>query len=52
MDVIEDDAAWQVRSDWALDDSWSIWGSKDQPEVFFKPDDIDAVIAGWQKSQG
>jgi hypothetical protein len=52
MDVIEDDDAWQPRSDWPLDDSWSVWGDKDQPEVFFRPDDIDTVIAGYQKAKG
>jgi catechol 2,3-dioxygenase-like lactoylglutathione lyase family enzyme len=49
MDVIDDDEAWQVREDWDLEDAWSIWGNKDQPEVFFQPDDMEEVIAGYQK---
>ena len=52
MDRIEDDEAWEVREDWPLDDSWSVWGEKNQPEVFFKPDDMDEVIAGWNKYYG
>lgn len=49
MDVIADDEAWQVRDDWAPEDTWSIWGNKDAPEVLFQPDDIDEVIAGFRK---
>jgi catechol 2,3-dioxygenase-like lactoylglutathione lyase family enzyme len=52
MDRIIDDDAWQIREDWPMDDSWSLWGDKDQPEVFFRPDDIDAVIEGWNKAHG
>jgi catechol 2,3-dioxygenase-like lactoylglutathione lyase family enzyme len=52
MDRITDDDAWQIREDWPHDDSWSLWGEKDQPEVFFRPDDIDAVIEGWNKAHG
>jgi hypothetical protein len=52
MDRIVDDEAWEVREDWPMDDSWSIWGEKDQPEVFFRPDDIDAVIEGFNKYHG
>jgi catechol 2,3-dioxygenase-like lactoylglutathione lyase family enzyme len=52
MDRITDDEGWQIREDWPLDDSWSLWGDKDQPEVFFRPDDIDAVIEGWNKAHG
>jgi len=50
MDRITDDDAWQIREDWPMDDSWSFWGEKDQPEVFFRPDDIDAVIEGWKRT--
>ncbi len=49
MDLIDDDQAWQPREDWPLEDSWSVWGEKDQPEVFFQPHDIEDVIAGYQK---
>ena len=52
MDRITDDAAWKIREDWPMDDSWSLWGDKDQPEVFFRPDDIDQVIEGWHKAHG
>ena len=52
MDRIEDDEAWEVREDCPLDDSWSVWGEKNQPEVFFRPDDMDEVIAGWNKYYG
>ena len=52
MDRIVDDEAWEIREDWPMDDSWSIWGEKDQPEVFFTPDDMDEVIAGWNKYHG
>ena len=52
MDRIEDDEAWEVREDWPLEDSWSVWGEKSQPEVFFRPDDMDEVIAGWNKYHG
>ncbi len=52
MDRIIDDDAWQTREDWPMDDSWSFWGDQDQPEVFFRPDDIDEVIEGWNKAFG
>ncbi len=52
MDRIIDDEAWEIREDWPMDDSWSLWGEKDQPEVFFKPDDIAEVIEGWNKTHG
>jgi len=52
MDRIIDDKGWQVRDDWPLDDSWSLWGDKNQPEVFFRPDDMDDIIAGWNKMHG
>ena len=52
MDRIVDDEAWEVREDWPMDDAWSLWGEKQQPEVFFRPDDIEEVIAGWNKYHG
>ena len=52
MDQIVDDEGWRVREDWPLEDTWSLWGEKDQPEVFFQPDDIEEVIAGWTKQHG
>ena len=52
MDRIEDDDAWEIRTDWDLADSWSLWGDKDQPEVFFNPPDMEEVVAGWEKQHG
>ncbi len=52
MDRITDDDAWTIREDWPMDDSWSLWGEKVQPEVFFRPHDIDEVIEGWNKAHG
>ena len=52
MDRIEDDDAWEIRTDWDLADSWSLWGEKDQPEVFFNPPDMEEVAAGWAKQHG
>jgi catechol 2,3-dioxygenase-like lactoylglutathione lyase family enzyme len=52
MDRITDDDGWQIREDWPMDDSWSLWGEKEQPEVFFRPDDIEQVIEGWNKAHG
>jgi catechol 2,3-dioxygenase-like lactoylglutathione lyase family enzyme len=52
MDRIVDEAAWVIREDWPMDDAWSIWGTKSQPEVFFRPDDMDEIIAGWNKYHG
>ena len=52
MDYIEDDEAWEPRSDWDMSDSWSLWGDKDQPEVFFQPVDIREVIDGYTKANG
>ncbi|MGE4649819.1 MAG: hypothetical protein AAEJ53_02940, partial [Myxococcota bacterium] len=52
MDRIDDDDAWEIRSDWDLADSWSLWGEKDQPEVFFNPPDMEEVAAGWEKQHG
>ena len=52
MDRIEDDDAWEIRTDWDLADSWSLWGDKDQPEVFFNPPDMEEVAAGWAKQHG
>ena len=52
MDQIADDEAWTIRENWDLMDSWSIWGEKQQPEVFFRPVDMDAVIEGWARAHG
>jgi hypothetical protein len=52
MDRIADDDGWQPREDWPLEDSWSLWGEQQQPEVFFRPDDIDEVIEGWNRQHG
>ncbi|MCH2171976.1 VOC family protein [Myxococcota bacterium] len=49
MDRIVDDEAWEVREDWGIEDSWSLWGEQNQPQVFFAPDDIEEVIAGWNQ---
>jgi hypothetical protein len=50
MDRIVDDAAWQIKDDWNPAESWSIWGEKNQPEVFFSPVDIQNVIDGWNNA--
>ena len=52
MDQITDDEAWQIGENWDITDSWSIWGEKQQPEVFFRPLDMDAVIEGWNRAHG
>ena len=52
MDRILDDAGWQVREDWPMEDSWSLWGETRQPEVFFQPPDMPAVIEGWNNIHG
>ena len=52
MDQIADDEAWEIRENWDLADAWSIWGEKQQPEVFFRPVDMDAVIEGWSRAHG
>ncbi|MFP6640234.1 MAG: hypothetical protein VCC04_08325 [Myxococcota bacterium] len=52
MDRILDDDGWQIREDWDPADSWSLWGQKRQPEIFFSPDDMDEVVAGWEKAHG
>ena len=51
MDWIADDAAWEP-GEWGLEDSWSIWGEKNQPEVFFQPADIQDVIDGFNRDHG
>ncbi|MFP6565346.1 MAG: VOC family protein [Myxococcota bacterium] len=51
MDRIEDDESWKPRDDWDLEDSWSLWGEKRQPEIFFNPPDMDAIVAGYEKAQ-
>ena len=52
MDQIADDDAWTVKEDWNPMDSWSVWGEQQQPEVFFRPVDMDAVIDGWNRVHG
>ena len=47
MDQIVDDDAWQAE-DWTTHDAWSVWGEKQQPEVFFAPTDMPDIVAGWQ----
>jgi len=49
MDAIPDDTAWQARDDWALEGTWSVWGSREAPEVFFQPADLDSVVAGFHE---
>ena len=51
MDQIANDDSWEIKHDWDPADSWSIWGEQKQPEVFFMPKDIQAVIKGWEASQ-
>jgi hypothetical protein len=50
MDRIVDDEAWVARDDWDPADSWSIWGENKQPEVFFTPNDMQAIIDGWERA--
>lgn len=50
MDQIVDDDAWQIKDDWDPSDSWSLWGEKDQPEVFFTPKDMPEIVEGWSKA--
>jgi len=50
MDYIVDDDAWEIGTDWNPTDSWSVWGEKDQPEVFFSPVDTQSIIDGWNKA--
>ena len=52
MDRIEDDEAWEIGTDWDPVNSWSVWGEAQQPEVFFRPTDMDAIAAGWKDRQG
>lgn len=52
MDRIEDDAAWEIGTDWDPADSWSLWGEKTQPEVFFSPVDMEEIVSGWEKQHG
>jgi catechol 2,3-dioxygenase-like lactoylglutathione lyase family enzyme len=49
MDAIPDDEAWEARDDWPLEGTWSSWGSAEPPEVFFQPDDIDDIVAGYHR---
>ena len=50
MDQIADDEAWEIRDDWDPAESWSIWGEKQQPEVFFRPLDMGAIVEGWHRA--
>ncbi|MEM7412001.1 MAG: VOC family protein [Myxococcota bacterium] len=50
MDRIVDDAAWKIE-DWGVEGTWSIFGDGVQPEVFFAPDDMDEIVAGWNRAQ-
>ena len=52
MDTIVDDEAWEIGTDWDPGDSWSLWGEKNQPEVFFSPPDMDEIVAGFEKQHG
>lgn len=49
MDQILDDDAWTVE-DWRTPDAWSVWGNKQQPEVFFAPADMQAIVEGWHQA--
>lgn len=51
MDQIVDDDAW-VAEDWTTPDAWSVWGNKEQPEVFFTPADMADIVEGWNAAQG
>ena len=51
MDYIFDEDAWEI-GEWGVENTWSIWGTKEQPEVFFKPEDMQEVIDGWNKAHG
>ena len=42
--------AWEIREDWDLGDSWSVFGSGQQSELFFNPADIQEVIEGFNKA--
>jgi hypothetical protein len=52
MDQIVDDDAWEIKDDWDPADSWSVWGEKQQPEVFFAPHDMQTIIEGWNSAHG
>ncbi|MCH2186229.1 VOC family protein [Myxococcota bacterium] len=51
MDCIVDEEAWEI-GEWGVEDSWSIWGEKDQPEVFFNPIDMQELIDGFNRDHG
>jgi hypothetical protein len=42
MDDIPDDEAWEVRTDWGLD-QFATWGPKEPPEIFAFPADLEAI---------
>ena len=51
MDCILDEEAWEIGQ-WGGEDSWSIWGEKEQPEAMFNPVDMPEVIEGFHKYHG
>ena len=50
MDQIVDDDAWQVKEDWDPSSSWSVWGEARQPEIFFKPADMQELVEAWTQA--
>ena len=50
MDQIHDDEAWQVKEDWDLANSWSVWGASQQPEIFFRPAAMEELVEAWNKA--
>ena len=51
MDLIIDDDTWEP-GDWSGSDLWSVWGDKEQPEVFFTPTDMEDILKGWNAANG
>ena len=51
MDQIIDDDTWEP-GDWSGSDLWSVWGDKEQPEVFFTPTDMEDILKGWKAANG
>jgi hypothetical protein len=52
MDQVVNEETWVIKHDWDLADSWSVWGEKQQPEIFFAPSDIQTIIDGWHAVNG
>jgi catechol 2,3-dioxygenase-like lactoylglutathione lyase family enzyme len=50
MDCIVDDDAWEIGS-WDRP-PWTLWGTENQPEVFFKPLDMADIIYGFHRQHG